>query len=323
MSLPPAEPPQASVEQTSPPALSTMSFSVILAILLGIFVFLHPLWEPMAMEQMDENILWSYYPIPLLVLVGLARERKLNGISWALETLKLTLVKFAITFLFANTMWAYFTEAPSVQPSEAQPSLSSAAEHPFHARQPPEATALDPQDTGLLSGRVLDASGSPLAGSLIFITEGLEGTTWAAPEQSVHLALGASGFSPSFDIVQTFQTLSLSSSDEAMHTAQATGNDGKMLFNYPVLPGSGRVLMFDHQLGMVELSCRAHDTEQARVLVLAHPFFARTDASGTFRFEGVPAGPLSLTVELPSGELAMRELELAAGNLEPMDWQLP
>ena len=101
------DPVQPESAEPAVPQLSWRSFGLALAITLAIFFLLHPLWRPLDMAQMDRNILWSYAPIPLLVLALLALERKLRWSSWMLETLRLTLVKFVITFLIANLVWAF------------------------------------------------------------------------------------------------------------------------------------------------------------------------------------------------------------------------
>jgi hypothetical protein len=93
------------VSERSIPRLSGWSFGFALAVTLAIFSGLHPLWEPLSMDDMDRNIWWSYVPIPALTLGLLALERKLRWSSWVLETVKLTLVKFVITFLAANLVW--------------------------------------------------------------------------------------------------------------------------------------------------------------------------------------------------------------------------
>ena len=114
-----ADPVRPESAEPAVPQLSWRAFGLALAITLAIFFLLHPLWRPLDMAQMDRNILWSYAPIPLLVLALLALERKLRWSSWMLETLRLTLVKFAITFLFANTMWAFVGPPGRAEPPAA------------------------------------------------------------------------------------------------------------------------------------------------------------------------------------------------------------
>ena len=85
-----------------PPSLSLPSFLFGLALLTGVFLFLNPIWDAPDMGLWNENIWWSYAPIPLLAAALLALERKLSWATVVLETLKLTFVKFAVTFLIAQ-----------------------------------------------------------------------------------------------------------------------------------------------------------------------------------------------------------------------------
>ena len=78
---------------------------------------------------------------------------------------------------------------------------------------------------------------------------------------------------------------------------QATDDAGRLLFNYPAIPSGGRTVTFERGHGLITLSCTVHgDAEPpARILVVSHPFAARTDGDGRFRFEDVPAGALTVS----------------------------
>ena len=93
------------VASTPPPTLSGMSFTLGLVLLLGVFLFLNPIWAAADMADWNQNIWWSYAPIPLVVAVLLGIEGKLGGASLLLESLKLTLVKFTLTFAIAQVVW--------------------------------------------------------------------------------------------------------------------------------------------------------------------------------------------------------------------------
>ena len=65
---------------------------------------------------------------------------------------------------------------------------------------------------------------------------------------------------------------------------------------------------------MTVLRCNVHPTEPtSRLLVLSHPFFARTDAAGKARLAGVPAGSLRVAAALADGSAGEEAVALAAG----------
>jgi hypothetical protein len=298
------------------PALSARAFCVCLAVTLAIFVGLNPVWEPLDMDRLDANIGWSYAPIPLLVLAALVLERKLRWASLAMETLKLTLVKFAVTFLAANIVWAVTGPPGRALPTPGWPRDGAPAAGAAAAlRAAAEPSAIDPARTGRLVGRLTDAAGRPLAGVPVWIADGLRGLVFEAPGESVVLSDAGRGFGPALSIVQAFQPVALRSLDGALHTAHAADADGKQLFNYPVLPGEPRALVFDRPAGLVTLTCKVHghDERSARLLVVSHPFAALTGEDGGYAFTGVPAGTLVLVAGSDVESLSRRECELLPG----------
>jgi pimeloyl-ACP methyl ester carboxylesterase len=93
--------------EKSLPRMSRLQFWSCWLLLVGLFVFGHgALWEhPWDMEQVDSAILWSYAPIPFLVLGCLLWSRRLGWKALLLDTLELTFVKYAATLAIALTVW--------------------------------------------------------------------------------------------------------------------------------------------------------------------------------------------------------------------------
>ena len=116
------------------PRLTLAERTGILAFCVAIFLFgrgpiwRHP-WNP------DASILWSYAPIPFLVLAVFALRRELRVTSVFLETILLTLVKFGITAAVLVSLW---TLGPP--PPDARPRITFAKSEP---NAPPTAAADD------------------------------------------------------------------------------------------------------------------------------------------------------------------------------------
>ncbi len=278
-----------------PARLSWTSFSLCMGILLAIFLFLNPIWESDVMREWDENIWWSYIPIPLLVVAFLAIERKLGWGPFWIETMKITFVKFTITFLLANGLWALWG-APGTGLAEREGALATTDDE-FQIEVAPPATIIDPAALGSVRGRVLDGAGQPVANALVYVSAGLDALRFAAPSAPATLTHDGRGFAPAVLVVQSYRELRLRSEDDALHTAvfdeQASGH---RLLNVPVLAGQERSLMFDRGYGLLRVACSVHGSAEpsSSVLTLAHPFAVRTDAEGRFELTGVPAGELEL-----------------------------
>ena len=55
-----------------PPSLSWASMALALALTLAVFTLLNPIWLEQEVGAWDENVWWSYTPIPLLVALLLS-----------------------------------------------------------------------------------------------------------------------------------------------------------------------------------------------------------------------------------------------------------
>lgn len=297
------------VASPPPPTLSALSFSIGLALLVAVFLLLNPIWEAADMGAWNQNIWWSYAAIPPVIGVMLALERKLCRASLLLETMKMSFVKFAVTFLIAQVVWA-LGGVPGTGLPEAGPVAVDIDPERYEVRPAPQPSVIPTASTGRITGRITDATGAARAGALVWIGSGLEEHVFATPAQAALLENDGTGFTPRITIVQTFQPLVLRNLDEQLHTAVLAEPSGKRLLNYPVIPHGERALMFDRQVGLVELHCTGHGAQEpgALLLVLSSPFATRTGPDGSFEFAGVPAGDLQLLVR---GEQHALQLDLA------------
>ena len=281
--------------------LTHRSTGAILVIALALFIGLNPVWERWDIASADANILWSYVPIPFLVAGFLALERKLGLATFVVETIKITLIKFGITYVIANTAWAVF--GPPERLPEDAPAQRHAGSGAHEPRAAPPATPLDPSRTGGLDGVVVNAGGGTRGGAVVYVSRGLEAFAFDPPEHALELVNTGAGFTPRLSVVQTFQVVSLRADDGDLHTALATDAAGRLVFNYPALSKASRTVMFDRPLGVVALTCTVHgDAEPAAHIAIAgHPFAQITGDDGRFTFSGVPVGELELSVWTEEG----------------------
>ncbi|MFT5200290.1 MAG: hypothetical protein ACI87O_002965 [Planctomycetota bacterium] len=298
--------------------LSWLSFSLALAILLAVFVFLNPIWKQHDMGAWNENIWWSYLPIPLLVAVLLRVEGKFSWPALGFESMKLTFTKFALTITIAGVIW----EVRGIPGTgiESAPAMTDSAKDAYAVQPAPAATLLLAEDLGRVTGTLTNGQGQPVPQALIYVSQGLEAFRFAAPESSVQLVNTGAGFEPNMTVLQTHQVLTLHSESDALHTAvfrpasSKGAHTGQRLLNYPLIPRGDRSLMFDREFGLLELTCSVHgDAELAStVLVLHHPFWTRTDTDGRFSLDGVPAGELELSIERANGTLQRESARVTA-----------
>lgn len=291
----PDAPPPATSAHQDPPHLSALSFTVCLALLLAIFLLLNPFWESETVGEWDENILWSYYPIPLFVAVALRLEGKLGWGPFWLESMKLTFVKFSLTFVGANLAWSWFgAPGTGITPP---PVATAPVEDEYGVRPGPLPTPSAPGPRGALRGRLLDAAGEPVAGALVHLVLEPGGRVPAREPEPLELLHRDGRLTPALTWVTTWRPVRLSSAEDDLHTVVVTPVEGgARLFNVPLLARGAREFLFPRPVGEVVVSCSVHGPAEpvARIVVLDHRHATRTDAEGRFALPDLPAGPARL-----------------------------
>ncbi|MBJ80543.1 MAG: hypothetical protein CMH60_04425 [Myxococcales bacterium] len=269
--------------------LNRETFLVLLIVVLLLFMFLNPIHQNQSTEAWDENILWSYFPIPVLVLIALYREKNLSWLTFGLETMQLVLVKFGITFLLSHTIW--FLDGPPKSENIFIPEQSAFAPEPlpYALSDIPEPSIVPKQALWSFKGQVKDRSGRAVQGALVYIAKGLDEFTFTPPKEPLHIKHDGKGFFPSFNILQAFQELEVRSVDGKLHTARLTLPGGRRLFNVPVLPRQPQRLMFNKTYGVTYLRSETDVGAQPAILaIVAHPFVSVTGTHGDFSWTDIP-----------------------------------
>ncbi len=97
-------------------------------------------------------------------------------------------------------------------------------------------------------------------------------------------------FEPHILIMQTGDTLKVTNPDEVGHNAnmQFIRNEAK---NLQIPPGGEVSLKLDAaEPAPIPVDCNIHPWMRARVVVLEHPFVAKSDENGVLEIKGLPAG---------------------------------
>ena len=73
--------------------------------------------------------------------------------------------------------------------------------------------------------------------------------------------------------------------------------------------------------GLVTLHCDIHEHMRALILVVDTPYFIVTEADGSYRLSGLPAGKYTLKAWIDSKTTLEREIELQSGSAARVDFQ--
>ena len=150
----------------------------------------------------------------------------------------------------------------------------------------------DPSATSELL--VVSAAGG-VQNVFVYLKEGLGARTYAVPSTPIALDQKGCRYTPHVFGVQVGQAMLISNSDSTLHNVNASPKTNRAFnFGQPAaVPAVTRT--FDKPEVMVPLRCDVHGWMNAYVGVVAHPFYAVTQADGRFELKGLPAG--TYTVE--------------------------
>jgi plastocyanin len=166
-----------------------------------------------------------------------------------------------------------------------------------------------------ISTQVTDAAGQPLADAVVY-AEPLSGQAAPKPHRMAEIEQKGRKFIPLVTVIQTGTDVSFPNNDSVRHHVYSLSQP--KVFELKLYSGTpGKPVTFDKP-GTVVLGCNIHDTMVAYIHIVNTPWFAKTDAAGHARIDGLPAGKYQLKAwhfNLPAGsQPAEQPLAVAAEN---------
>ena len=145
---------------------------------------------------------------------------------------------------------------------------------------------------GEISGKVTAGKGA----SVVYL-EAVAGKTFPAPAQPLVMDQKSLLFQPHILVAPAGVTVEFLNSDKVQHNIfwpAITGNK-KLSHNMGTWPtGEKRDFKFDTP-GIVPLLCNVHPEMSGYIIVTPTPFYAETDAAGSFKIANVPDGSYTVT----------------------------
>ena len=159
---------------------------------------------------------------------------------------------------------------------------------------------------------------------LVHVSKGLQDRTFKPPERPVLLDQSGCVYRPHVVALMAGQPLEIRNSDATLHNVMA--NARKNVGFNEGMSTKGGVLrkVFPLPELKIEFKCFMHPWMNARVHVLAHPYFAVTRDDGAFTLRGLPPGEYEVAVVQESSLLqadpARIPVKVAAGETKKVDF---
>jgi len=264
--------------------LTPTSYAVLLLSSVALFLFLGgPLWTAGRQASHLGRIGFSYLAVvPLAALLLLWRKQltwtHLLGTCGSIWAIKLVL-----------TATLYDVIAPDRRP-RLEPRSASEAHPATLVRYRPASTAFQ---SGEIIGSVIGPAGA-IKGAAVFLDSPSPGSP-LAPPKTVEIAIESSRYSQPLYLTSRSDTLVAVNRDRTLHTLRLRAG-GRPFSSQPV-PGSPQPRPIHlPPPGVYEVNCANHSSETAWLVVLDHPYLARTDEAGRFALNNVPLGEVRVRV---------------------------
>lgn len=135
-----------------------------------------------------------------------------------------------------------------------------------------------------------------LENAFVYIKSGLEGKNFEPPSTPVVIDQSGCWFHPRVMGIQTGQELQVVNSDPVTHNIHPMAEINRE-WNHSQGPGDPPIhRKFLKPEVMIPVKCNIHSWMHAYIGVLAHPYFAVTQADGTFEIKNLPPGTYTIAV---------------------------
>ena len=154
------------------------------------------------------------------------------------------------------------------------------------------AAACGAAQAGEISGKVAAGKGI----SVVYL-EAVPGKTFPAPAKPLDMDQKSLLFQPHILVAPVGSTVEFLNSDKVQHNIfwPAISGNKKLGHNLGTWPtGEKRAFKFETP-GIVPLLCNVHPEMSGYVIVTPTPFYAETDAAGSFKIANVPDGSYTIT----------------------------
>jgi plastocyanin len=161
------------------------------------------------------------------------------------------------------------------------------------------------------------ADGKSLANVFVYVKDGLGSFSYDPPTDMAKIDQRECRYHPHVFGMRVGQPLEIMNSDPTLHNIHAIPKTNSEFNNGQPIQGMKMTHTFDKPEVMVPFKCDVHGWMNAYVGVLDHPYFAVTDATGSFDIKNLPPG--TYTIEAWHEKFGTMQQKVTIGAKETKD----
>ena len=274
---------------------------LLVALSVALFLFWgEPLWAARREASHVGRFAFSYLLVIPAAALLLAAYRRLTwshligatGTAWGIKLVVTSALYFSLTHGTAHEHSAVVATSTASKPAV------------FAADYTP---AKGDFARGAIEGSLVQG-GAPAPGAVVYIESPRPGLPVAEDLQPFRITIDGSRYRGLVYLGWSDTRYEVESKDSVLHTLHLydgartpSGGPSRAVMNVPV-PAGGKPHPFTApEPGIYEARCDTHETERASVVVVDHPYVARTGEAGQFVLRDVPEGPVTLVVVARDG----------------------
>jgi hypothetical protein len=166
---------------------------------------------------------------------------------------------------------------------------------------PPKRISMDAEEacpklhkTPVMEQQVVTDKNGGLANAFVYVKSGLEGKTFEPAKEAVMLDQRGCQFIPRVIALRTRQTIRIKNSDPVSHNIHPMPKNNRDWNQQQAPQAEDLQRRFGFPEVMIPVKCNIHAWMKTYIAVLDHPFFAVTDETGAFSFDGLPPGDYTI-----------------------------
>lgn len=136
-----------------------------------------------------------------------------------------------------------------------------------------------------------------LANVFVWISKGIDGKKYKAPEEPAVLDQKGCCYSPHVMGMQVGQKLVVRNTDPVTHNVHSFAKKNKAFNQSQQAGGKDIEQVFDKEEVLMQIKCDIHGWMSTYVGVVEHPFFAVSKEDGTFEIPALPPGEYTLSAK--------------------------